>query len=113
MDQPIRICRVCNRDPLPASQCCELSVVRVKQCKFGRFGKIFVFPRLVFRERYSLDAPRSAVEDFQIESIADAWLPARTEIAMVFALYISGQIQDYAPAREHLLKEFDRCQPTP
>ena len=63
MDQPIRICRVCNRDPLPASQCCELSVVRVKQCKFGRFGKIFVFPRLVFRERYSLDAPRSADED--------------------------------------------------
>jgi len=112
MDQPIRICRVCNRDPLPASQCCELSVVRVKQCKFGRFGKIFVFPRLVFRERYSLDAPRSAVEDFQVEPVTDPGLSARAQVPVIFGLDLSRQIQDYAAPRQRLLKKFDRGQPT-
>ena len=108
MAQPVRIRRVRDWYSLPAGQGCKFSVAQVERCKFGGRGKILVFPRLVSREMHSLNAPGSAVEDFQVEPIADARLPARAQIAVVFGLDFSGQIQDHATARKYLLKEFDR-----
>jgi len=112
MDQPVRVCRVGDRYPLPAAQCCELSVARVERCKLGGVGKIFVLSRLVFREVDSFDPSGSAIEDFQIEPVADARLPAWPQIPVVFRLDLSGQIQDHATSCEHVLQKFDRCQPT-
>jgi hypothetical protein len=112
MAQPVRIRRVRDWYSLPAGQGCKFSVAQVERCKFGGRRKILLFPRLVFRKVRSLNAPGRAVEDFQVETIADARLPARAQIAVVFRLDFSGQIQDHATARKHFLKEFDRCQPT-
>ena len=111
MDQPVQVCRVSDRYPSSAGQCCELSVARVERCKLGGYGKIFVLPRIVSQKRHSLDGPRCAIEDFEIEPIADTGLPAGAQISMVLGLDLSCHIQDHAPSHENLLQEFDRRQP--
>jgi len=62
---------------------------------------------------YSLDAPGSTIEDFQVEPIADTGLPSRAQISVIFSLDLSSQVQDHTASSPYLLEKFDCRQPTP
>ena len=93
---------MCQRGKLP------VALIEVRE--FVNIGEIFIFTCVSHRQMYSLDASWGAVEDLEIEPIADSGLAMRLKVPMIFGHDGSGEVHDDAAMCEYLLKKLDYCQ---
>jgi hypothetical protein len=112
MLQPITICSIDHRRPSASRERDEFSVAAI-EVRIDQLARtIDEFPLLCLGQIDASDPPWRAVQNLEIETIADAGLSARIEMAMVLSLNFSSHIDKHTSSLQNITKKFDRLDAT-